>query len=277
MLSRIWDSRWVAIDYDPRDGGDDLLITFTSLSPTGTNTKGLWVSGTEKLRIPTLFFIAKANHWFSTPDMPGAVEVARNIRGQYQKATLIGPSMGGHAAIRFSKRLNASAVVAISPQLCIRPEVVGNWDTRFASEYHLIEKMEPLISQDSVAGKVYVPYDDHYRVDARHVQLLMERISLTTMPLPHSGHSSARAILDMGLLGSFFDLKGDDADLEKVKKIFTHYHARAPRTATVILETARNLRGEHKKAYLSGIGDYIGFPDHKAAVAKLIETTVGAK
>lgn len=73
------------------------------------------------------------NDWFVNAETE-ALEVAlAPVAARYERVQGLGYSMGGYGAFRFAQVLGAQAVVAVSPQVSIHPEVVP-FDRRYRRE-----------------------------------------------------------------------------------------------------------------------------------------------
>ena len=276
-IERVFDSRWLAVDHFVGNGSGHLRIPFSNWMPGGTNNQGPWLRTMVRLGLPCLFVIAKANHWFNTPDIGDCMAAARAVRDRYDQALLLGPSMGGHAAIRQSASLNASAVVALSPQYSIEPGGKAAFETRFRSEAFLIDRYQPDISPERTSGAVYIVFDDEIELDKKHVELIGREIACIPLPLSHSGHSSAKALTDLSLLPSIFNFSADAAaNARLIAHINATYIAQGPRSATVIYQHALAMPRKEQRAYLSSITEVVGYKDHKAGLKRLMIGQLGS-
>ncbi|QGM44477.1 hypothetical protein [Methylocystis heyeri] len=138
--------------------------------------------------------------WFQSipPEVFDAIE-ALCIRESYGRRVSMGSSMGGYAAICFSKLLKCDVVLAFSPQYAI----TDHFDIRFADYGDKIE-WRYIIDDDAFYEKsnyyfVYDNFDD----DKKHIEELRKVIPpdrLTEIRTPFSGHSTTVFLLETGLL-----------------------------------------------------------------------------
>jgi hypothetical protein len=120
-------------------------------------------------------------------------------RENYRRRVSMGSSMGGYAAICFSKLLKCDVVLAFSPQYAI----TNHFDGRFADYGDRIE-WRYIIDEGAICEKssyflVYDNFDD----DKKHVDRLKNIIDperLTEIKTPFSGHSTTVYLLEAGLL-----------------------------------------------------------------------------
>lgn len=121
------------------------------------------------------------------------------VRENYSRRVSMGSSMGGYAAICYSKLLKCDVVLAFSPQYAI----TDHFDVRFADYGDKIE-WRYIIDQDAVClkSKYFLVYDN-FDDDKKHVQELRKLIPparLTEIKTPFSGHSTTVFLLESGLL-----------------------------------------------------------------------------
>jgi hypothetical protein len=146
-------------------------------------------------------FNSKRNDWFqSVPHhIFGAID-AIDCANSYEKRVAMGSSMGGYAAICFSKYLKCDIVLAYVPQ----HNITIQSDPRFAGFIETIEWIYP-ISEPTVGQgcKFCLVYDDKDAYDKMHVQCLksiIPRESFSEIALPYAGHSVLFYLLELGLL-----------------------------------------------------------------------------
>lgn len=70
------------------------------------------------------------NDWYINPDTLALADVLRALTARYRRVSAIGFSMGGYAALRFSRPLRLRQLIAVSPQFTISPRVLPG-DARY--------------------------------------------------------------------------------------------------------------------------------------------------
>lgn len=205
--TNIFRSADLAIDFFSwRDGlNQAVAITFTPFGIAGAvSLDGAGFGGELLLRndFDIVAFKSTKNVWYQniTPEIISAVEnfIAKRA-ARYTKRVGYGSSMGGYAAIQFSRSLKLDTVLAISPQF----EIDKPYDLRWRAAAKLID-FKYRIGADTVAHncKYFVAYDPGTE-DLYHVEKLRELIPperLVEIATPFSGHPAGHYLAETGLI-----------------------------------------------------------------------------
>lgn len=269
-MLRVFDGNDIALDF--HEGGQRLAITFTSFERDGGAKVGGWSGTVDRLGLSGLFFISKKNHWFNSVELPEALEAANAISRRYDQVTALGGSMGAHAAIRLAERLAVDAVVAVSPQYCIRQSLVP-FERRWQDCAQNISHYDTQISEVVPRCPVYIIFDDAFTDDLKHAQLIQRWTEAMLVPLAHSGHSSATALADLRLLDRMFELTGNPTrDATIVHEIERSFAENSDRSATVICNRLEALTASERPSAVAAIpNDVVGIAKSKARLHRLIE------
>ncbi|NHN88538.1 hypothetical protein [Acetobacter conturbans] len=168
---------------------DYLLVTFEGAWKTHiATTSFLGATPIKKNRINAIGVTAKVDHWYISPETEIILDKINQIARNYKTIILIGLSMGGHAAISFSKQLNATAVFAAAPKWSLDPDecdIPGEYVERnFRSG---MERMG--LRQSQVQGEIFVAYDPAETVDYYHAHKIADAIeAIHLVPTFHTGH-----------------------------------------------------------------------------------------
>lgn len=108
-------------------GGDKLFINFQHVLPSlSLQTPGtpdtqctFALEFSQKNKIDTILVGSYLNDWYQTPEMNKIIDLINSKSQSYQKIITYGASMGGWAALAFSKALKADAVIAFCPQVLL--------------------------------------------------------------------------------------------------------------------------------------------------------------
>ena len=198
-------SEELAIDFFSWGGDSDknIAITFT---PFGTNGEisldGVGYGGELLLRNDFDIVAIKSakNLWYQNLSLENIALVERFISTyptKYIKRVGYGSSMGGYAAIQFSRALKLDIVLALSPQF----EIDKPYDQRWAEAARGIQ-FQHRIDPTAIATdcKYFIAYDPE-TVDVRHVEKIREFIShgqLVEITTPYAGHPSAYYLAETG-------------------------------------------------------------------------------
>ncbi len=155
-----------------KGSSDYLLITFAPLNAYADGSffwgKGLAV----RQNISTLGFVAKRGNWYPMASMCRAIEAASEVVANFSKIITYGASMGGYAALKYSKALGANKVIAMAPQYSIEPAVMENFDDRFLKHFVPNWNDNMAIRREDVCGISYVFYDPIFEEDRKNVDLI---------------------------------------------------------------------------------------------------------
>jgi hypothetical protein len=190
---------------------DFLMITFGHMGKPGRRT--FWgQAATEKLGINCIGLVPKHPHWYPASDFEQILEVIRPVIEKFSEVICYGFSMGGYAALKFSKRVNAKHVLAFSPQASINPEILGVVDQRyvefFNSELHAGMEIRP---GECIEGALVV-CDPGFAPDVFHLGAINAVAKIKTVPLPRVKHQTIDVVASTDRLESVLRMLRQDDD-----------------------------------------------------------------
>lgn len=262
--TNIFRSDDLAIDFFSWKNGlnDTVAITFTPFGiPGAVLLDGAGYGGELLLRndFDIVAFKSTKNLWYQniSSEHIAAVEhvIAARAR-QYTRRVGYGSSMGGYAAIQFSRSLKLDVVLAISPQF----EIDKPYDQRWHAAARLID-FRYRIDANAIADncKYFVAYDP-VTDDLRHVEKLRELIgpeNLVEIPTPFSGHPAGHYLAETGLIKDLALSVLQDGTVEHIA-VSTH----RKRSKTYLFEMSRRLVLQNKyKSALVAIDKAIAIDD----------------
>ena len=205
--ANIFRSADLAIDFFSwRDRlNQNLAITFTPFGVAGAvSLEGAGFGGELLLRndFDVVAFKSTKNIWYQnvTAEIISAVENFISARAVcYAKRVSYGSSMGGYAAIQFSRSLKFDTVLALSPQF----QIDQPYDLRWHAAAQTID-FKYRINADAIADncKYFVAFDPGTE-DLHHVEKLRELICparLVEIATPFSGHPAGHYLAETGLI-----------------------------------------------------------------------------
>jgi hypothetical protein len=137
--------------------------------------------------------------WFQSLPKYALEQALRVVdNGKYSNTISMGTSMGGFAAICFSRYFRCDRVLAYSPQFSIK----DNFDNRF----YYIQKMDWIyeISSETISSDCkYMFVYDNRDFDARHIDRIKGIIppdNVCELILPHVGHELSVYLYEVGLI-----------------------------------------------------------------------------
>jgi Flp pilus assembly protein TadD len=212
-----------------------LLITFNE---AGEPANGRTVWGDRMVRsadIATLGFMARSANWFPEIDMRQAVEALAPLLVRFPERVLFGHSMGGYAAVKFSRLLGATVALSFCPQYSINPADVGNFDDRYIASFHAGLHDQMRISREDVASNVYLFYDPNFDVDRKNVDLICAAApSIRLISMTSTGHGTITAFRGTALATHLFTLVRT-ADMAAIRQFAASRRRLHPERASLTL------------------------------------------
>ena len=152
--------------------------------------------------IDELHIIPRRNHWYQTPEMDAATEIARKF-ARARNVVTYGSSMGGYGSALMSARLGVPAI-SLAPQFTL-DAAIAPWESRWREDARAIGNFDSdAMTQDGMPGG-YLFYDPFTTLDAKQVALFRGRSKFTFMPCAFSGHATS-ALAERGLILSLIHI-----------------------------------------------------------------------
>lgn len=142
----------------------------------------------RKAGIATLGVVAKRPNWYPRPNMLAARDAMLDLLAPYRLRIAYGGSMGGYAAIKFSRMLGATQVIALCPQWSIDSDECHGIDPGW--QQHFVGGMAGMgIRRDDVAGAVFVFADDTDPTERFHRRRIAQAVgAVHGINVPLVGH-----------------------------------------------------------------------------------------
>jgi hypothetical protein len=148
-----------------------LLVTFGDAEKLAEGTKFFADRVALTHRLTAIGFMAKAANWYPPASMAAALPDITPTLMSFSKRLVFGSSMGGYAAIKYSRLLGATHVVAYCPQWSIDPQDCG--DNPSGYEACFTPNMAGMaIAPSDMAGSIYQFFDPAHAVDAFHAGMI---------------------------------------------------------------------------------------------------------
>ncbi|MDO5650829.1 MAG: hypothetical protein Q4G13_01670 [Moraxella sp.] len=172
--------------------------------------------------ISSISITAKHNHWYPYQYLEPASKIIFNKLKEYSKVINYGVSMGGYAALKYSKLFNADKVIAIEPQWSINPRDID--DTRYIDFFKknkiFLERMS--IRENDISGQCYLIYDPFNPIDNEHAKNILEQYNRNNINIIHtyfSGHRLGTILAGSDFFGNLLSMIDCESNLLDVKKI----------------------------------------------------------
>lgn len=190
-----------------------LLITFGDAEILADRENFAADAIVRKGNLAALGFMAKAANWYPAGSIAAACREIAPILKAFSTRLLYGSSMGGYAAIKYSRRLGATHVVAYSPQWSIDPLECGDNPSGF--EGYFTSSMAGMsIRPVDILGEIYVFFDPAVSADAFHARMIQrQRPAVRAYHVHHAGHNIGPVLRGAALTRGIWDavLEGAEA------------------------------------------------------------------
>lgn len=190
--SIIYDDDEIRVIWTPGQG-QAAMITFGDAISFADGVKFFAEKPLKKLDMPAIGVMPKRANWFPAAAMLKAVEqIAPRLEG-FATRLIYGGSMGGYAAIKFSRLLSATHVLALCPQWSIDKAEWTNFNPGW--QEHFRSALTGMgIRADDVAGAIFIFSDPYDRHDRAHVAKILEQAPQARLiPVPFVRHDVTTA------------------------------------------------------------------------------------
>nr|WP_314490258.1 hypothetical protein [uncultured Pseudomonas sp.] len=130
-------------------------------------------SPATKLGLSCIGFVAKKPNWYPAKSVLNSVAAIEQIFAKYKTIITYGGSMGGYAAIKFSRILSATSVISLCPQWSLDRAECDGANPGYQS-YFLASMRGMSVTENDLAGKIYLLYDPGHPEDAYHAQKFID-------------------------------------------------------------------------------------------------------
>ena len=211
----IFEDEELRVIWTPR-GSECLIITFGDLMHLANGMDYFAKVPLDKLGYSSLGFMNKHSHWFPAANMHRAMAAVAAILQKHPHKVIYGGSMGGYAAIKYSRLLQATQVLAMCPQSGIDAQQCPGWDPGWQT--YFVPSMQGMgITASDIGGQVYLICDFHHRLDKQHadqIAAVSAQVHLINMPCTQhhvttvmAGSRNLEALIQACRRGSLIDLQ----------------------------------------------------------------------
>ena len=243
VVKTVFQSDEIEAAYLPGEG-DFLLVTFAPMD-FKTSEDAFWGRAfAEKLGLPALGFVSRTGtNWYPEADMIAAIKAAKKITAKYKRIVTYGSSMGAYGALKYSRRLKATACAAFGPQFSIDPDDIDAIIyTRF---YRKDVHVAMAIKEKDVCDNAYLFYDPINAFDRNNASAITAKAPQTHLiPLPYAGHECIKVFAGSQAAQELFQncLDGNTAALGlQARTLRAHSSARYAGLAQALLPRRPDL------------------------------------
>lgn len=180
--------------------------------------------------------VGRGNDWYQYDDMMTAMDHVRAHLPADARIMTYGSSMGGYAALRFAHRLDAFAVLALSPQYSNDPAKTP-FEIRWLQQAHATRWIDQIEGPLRSGCRPVVAYDSHGH-DRLHVDLIAGELEVQRIALPFTGHPISTFLSSCCMLQPlFFGVLNGDLNPSTFQK---EARARSKMDPVYLSELSRN-------------------------------------
>ena len=167
----------------------------------------------EKLDITAVGLVAKTDSWYRAPGIDDALHAMQRRTAAHEQVYTYGASMGAYAAIRYSRLLRATHVLALAPQWSLDRRERSGAPTQFDAYYMDYMRSMGIRTRD-VGGRIYVVIDGRDVEDVLHANCIVSNVpAATVIPTFHTGHAIANHVKGTANLHKLLSSLGDPGAL----------------------------------------------------------------
>lgn len=253
----VYDDDEIRVVWSPAPS-EIVLITFGDLYTTAHEHRFFADTPLRKSGIAAIGIMPKRGNWFPSGSLQRAsAAIVERTRGYATRMTY-GGSMGGYGAIKFSRLLGATHVIALCPQWSIDRAECRGYDLGW-TEYFEPAMRGMGIREHDVAGRVFLFADTHDVWDRLHCEMIRENCpGAQLINVPVAQHQVTSVFAGTANLLELIDACRD-GDLTRLRRFSRRTRRRHP------IWQARILRHALRRLPLLGTRLLAGV-DHRALV-----------
>ncbi|MEN0580491.1 hypothetical protein AAIG39_15990 [Phytobacter palmae] len=171
-----------------KGNSDFILCTFGDMVTLAQGDKIYAEKAIYKMDCAAIGFMAKNANWFPQDSVIKAIKRIEDIISNNKSIISYGGSMGGYAAIKYSKLLGASRTIACCPQWSIDPKECSGVKNGY--ERYFTDSLSDMgIKSEDVSGDVFILYDPHHGIDSYHFNNIKSKSEkVVGVHVPFVGH-----------------------------------------------------------------------------------------
>lgn len=214
-----------------------IVVTFGDLISLAKETRYFADTPLKKLGLSSIGFMAKRGNWFPQQSMHLAAKKALPIISKYKKNVLYGGSMGGYAALKYSKLLKGNVIISLCPQWSIDPIQCEGFKTGY--EKHFTQELTGMgITKEDLAGKIFTFYDPSHAKDSFHIKKIKELgYPIHITHVPYSGHHVTTVLAGTKSISLLID-QAEHTDLQGLRSTASTVRRSSAKRAQIVIEKA---------------------------------------
>ncbi|BBU62142.1 hypothetical protein MSC49_20770 [Methylosinus sp. C49] len=246
----LYDDDEIRVIWAPADS-KIVLITFGDAITPAQDHRFFADTPLRKSGISAIGVMAKRANWYPSENLRRASQIILETIADYETRVAYGGSMGGYGAVKFSRLLAVTHVIAMCPQWSIDREECDGRDPGWQQDFLPAMRGMSIRSAD-VAGDVFIFADSYNAIDDFHCRKIVENYPDTHfIKVPRVDHHVTTVFAGAANLRALIDgaLTRDMAELRRIARQIRKSHWR---WRSRILQFAMRRFPRLAAAYLAG-------------------------
>lgn len=240
-----------------RGTSDFLLITFGDMVTLAQGDRFFADAPVKRLAINCIGFMSKRPNWFPVTSVAKALSEILPVISKFTKIVNYGGSMGGYAAIKYSRRTGATSTIAFCPQWTIDKKECNGKDPGYQQHYaSYLDDMS--ITKHDISGDIYMLYDPDHVLDSFHAsKILALGPSIKEIPTRSSDHHVTMILAGTSNLEQLIQLSLQN-DLQGFSSLASQVRRAHPQRTRILLTKLSKRHPILLEKFLSGTSKPIG-------------------
>lgn len=205
-----------------------LLIAFSPMNFQRKDSKDFYAKSIiQNNNVNAVSIMATKNHWYPKQIMQDVIPNIIEFSGKFKYVVMYGVSMGGYAAVKYSKEFGATHVISMMPQWTINPNEFPEY--RYIKEYQIFADYlsDMSIKSTDVSGNLHIFYDNYYWDDKIQAQKIIDLFAEKSIYVtPFVGHTLGYILVGSSFFALLVQLilanQNEEIGLAVKKKIKNH-------------------------------------------------------
>jgi hypothetical protein len=246
----LYDDDEIRVIWAPADS-KIVLITFGDAITPAKDHRFFADTPLRKSGTSAIGVMAKRANWYPSENLRRASQIILETIADYETRVAYGGSMGGYGAVKFSRLLAATHVIAMCPQWSIDREECDGRDPGWQQDFIPFMRGMAIRAAD-VAGDVFIFADSYNAIDDFHCRKIVENYpDAHFIKVPRVDHHVTTVFAGAANLRALIDgaLTRDMAELRRIARQIRKSHWR---WQTRILQYAMRRFPRLAASYLAG-------------------------
>ena len=209
-----------------------LLVTFSHVGHGDADGTFFGRNLVRASGMSALGIVDRRDRWFPHAAMAELLTVVVERTATFRHVILFGSSMGAYGALRYSRALHATSVIAWAPQWSIAPHDLGDADYRYRRYFDSACHADMAVRSEDIDGQAFIFFDPHEPSDRFHALRLAELAPAHVfhIQMPMLGHEVGHAFASTASMLQLFSACRE-GNCSLIQTLARTVRRRAPRRA----------------------------------------------